>query len=797
MATVYNVLDTRDKQELTERIDSDKNELSKTIQNTKTELQSNIDALESQHDEDKTELQTQIDSLESTKADKTEITAHNASTSAHNDIRLLIQNLTTKLNTIADSDDSTLDQMSEIVEYIKNNKELIDSITTTKVSVSDIINNLVTNVANKPLSAAMGVELKALIDTIPDTTLATVNEKILEHNVSADAHEDIRNDIASLQSDVVTAQAAAETAQTSADNAQDDADEALQRLNSLEVGSGKIDRIVETTNGIAVCEDPLIGAPLVGATVYGVTRQNLWSNPTGTSDGITVTSNAGGSVTISGTMNGVTVTANENGSVTLSGTSTGVANPYTQVYVLRPGSAYTVSVDKVVQSSNEPSNGCFFLEMHDSDSMLLTRYVGYGTATAVTFTVPDGTAFARIGFYCAKGRTVSGTYRIMLNEGSEPEPWCPPGLNGVDELSVVTAGKNLYKPFTSGKVTANDDGSMTVEASAATWANGTINSINLPAGTQVTLSTDNVYGAKVGFGAFFFASDNSRTEANLYNLSSRTIQLSEDCVAYQCWFSGTTDSAVTSHVMMEVGSTATSFEPYQGIATPIDLDGNILCSLPDGTCDELTIDGTGAVTLTKRTWSQTIDGADLAQDYEGNAAGCTIWDYALEYDSIGPNGSSKWLDDGVALGDVLLPDNSTFSKTVLGFSGTSYSVSTRKNLYVNAPCNSLTDYVGARAWLNANPLTIVYKLAEPQIIYLGTIDSPTLPAQTSHVWFTSNIPVNDFSVRYWLPNGELVEELYRTGATEEISDNEIISIWNGATGDIIEATNADIEAIFE
>lgn len=83
-----------------------------------------------------------------------QINTHNTSTSAHNDIRTLISDLTTRLNAIADSDDTTLDQMSEIVAYIKSNKTLIEQITTNKVSVSDIIDNLTTNVSNKPLSAA-------------------------------------------------------------------------------------------------------------------------------------------------------------------------------------------------------------------------------------------------------------------------------------------------------------------------------------------------------------------------------------------------------------------------------------------------------------------------------------------------------------------------------------------------------------------------------------------------------------------------------------------------------------------
>lgn len=92
--------------------------------------------------------------------------AHNTSTSAHSDIRDLITGLTTRLNALADSDDTTLDQMSEIVAYIKANKTLIESITTSKINVSDIVNNLTTNSSSKVLSAAQGVAIKSLIDAL-------------------------------------------------------------------------------------------------------------------------------------------------------------------------------------------------------------------------------------------------------------------------------------------------------------------------------------------------------------------------------------------------------------------------------------------------------------------------------------------------------------------------------------------------------------------------------------------------------------------------------------------------------
>lgn len=96
----------------------------------------------------------------------TAVYQHNVDTAAHNDLRLALQGLANRVNAALDSDDTTLDQMSEVVAYIKSNKTLIEAITTSKVNVADIVNDLVTNAANKPLSAAQGVVIKALIDAL-------------------------------------------------------------------------------------------------------------------------------------------------------------------------------------------------------------------------------------------------------------------------------------------------------------------------------------------------------------------------------------------------------------------------------------------------------------------------------------------------------------------------------------------------------------------------------------------------------------------------------------------------------
>ena len=114
------------------------------------------------------------------------LNAHDVDDEAHEDIRALIEGLTTRLNALANSDDTTLDQMAEVVAYIKNNKTLIDGITTGKISTSDIVNNLTTNVSTKVLSAAQGVALKALIDAIVIPSTLPNPQPIVINGVSYD-----------------------------------------------------------------------------------------------------------------------------------------------------------------------------------------------------------------------------------------------------------------------------------------------------------------------------------------------------------------------------------------------------------------------------------------------------------------------------------------------------------------------------------------------------------------------------------------------------------------------------------
>jgi len=120
------------------------------------------------------------------------VNTHNTATDAHNDIRVALNELTTKVTNFLNVTDTTKDQLSEIIALIEENADSIETITSGKVNVTDIINNLTTNVANKPLSAAQGVVLAGLVEDLTtslgttNTNLSTLQTTVSNHTANKD-----------------------------------------------------------------------------------------------------------------------------------------------------------------------------------------------------------------------------------------------------------------------------------------------------------------------------------------------------------------------------------------------------------------------------------------------------------------------------------------------------------------------------------------------------------------------------------------------------------------------------------
>lgn len=94
---------------------------------------------------------------------KKEVASHNVDNNAHKDLRDALSRLDAIVTDLLDSDDETLNELHEIVAYIKSNRNYIEILGSRKVNVADIIDDLDTNAPDKPLSAAQGMELNTRI----------------------------------------------------------------------------------------------------------------------------------------------------------------------------------------------------------------------------------------------------------------------------------------------------------------------------------------------------------------------------------------------------------------------------------------------------------------------------------------------------------------------------------------------------------------------------------------------------------------------------------------------------------
>ena len=437
-----------------------------------------------------------------------------------------------------------------------------------------------------------------------------------------------------------------------------------------------------------------------GFTVYGDTRQNLWENASGTS-------------------NGITVTANENGSMSLSGTATARTATSKTMYNLRAGSQYVLSVDKAITGGS--SNTRFYIEFHDTNGDYIDNLfiiVGSGSSLSSSFTAPANMARCNMGVSVAQGDTVSGTYRIMLNEGSTAQPWCPPGLNGVGKLSVMTCGANLlpadeseWTLLTSGLTTISIDGDdITVSNSRGTYQRAYV-VMNELAGRTVDIGYESV------------ESDGYHTIQLKYNLdgavkyiSASTASMSHKVPdrATSIWLELYSNNNATSR-----RATATYHKPYLRVdgvneysplsgftTTAIDLDGHALNSLPDGTRDELSVDATGAATLVKRVGSVTIP----------TDAGDVGWDSGMSriYFSA-PNSEYNSDNPERLMCDVVPPKIYSHDPET----GT-YCITTSNEMRAYVRVDGSTSAANTVSKVGGG--TILYRLAEPQVIDLPSVN---------------------------------------------------------------------------
>ena len=259
------------------------------------------------------------------------------------------------------------------------------------------------------------------------------------------------------------------------------------------------------------------------------------------------------------TSNGVTVTSDGKGKYTISGT----ASAQTTI------SFDLVSSYVIPTAKDQGGSGVMYLNNSVSAANNLgvvlysnTTTIDSWSATSANRVVTNwagmaGKTINKIGIQIPSGWSSGGTFAPMFVEnGSTTETFVPYSnicpISGWNGAEVTRTGKNLWSLASSGSAT-----------NAFIFATQNISKIFKG---NIALSFDGTIGTAVQF--TFRRADSTGILSKIINASdlvnghySGTLNLSEDAVKVSVYSNGTSS---LNNIQVEAGSTATSYEPYNG-----------------------------------------------------------------------------------------------------------------------------------------------------------------------------------------------------------------------------------------
>lgn len=263
----------------------------------------------------------------------------------------------------------------------------------------------------------------------------------------------------------------------------------------------------------------------------------------------------------------------KNGTLTLKGIATGNGGRSTYLsesFMLQAGT-YTLSSVEV------PGLNYCLTNTADGSVIIAPK-------TATTFTLSEDTTVA-FGVNVVQDTVYDTTVNIMLNSGSTPLPYEPYGY----KVDVVTRGKNLIPyPYYNSNQTINGV-TFTTENDGRIMANGAATGVvnfylmrdqMLKAGTYTLSVIRNAPLANINL-QMFDSSKGITFDGLITTIGgstsesvAKTFTLNEDTNVHLLYAkSGLTETYIDEYVQLELGTEATSYEPYTPpITTPLYLD---------------------------------------------------------------------------------------------------------------------------------------------------------------------------------------------------------------------------------
>lgn len=502
------------------------------------------------------------------------------------------------------------------------------------------------------------------------------------------------------------------------------ATEAAQQAAEEAVGN----RLTGEVSGVIAHADDAFAAPALGLTVYGASEQVA--------------------TTGKNLLDDKKRAANSGNTEIYFGTTTQKG-----AFRLEAGE-YTISIE----STKMPQG--MYVKRADNATDLLKVY----NTKKATFTVPepcdvmcwvfhsDGIASVDIASaQIEKGKTATA-YEPCTGGKPSPSPEYPQPIASVTSAEVRIAGKNLVSIAAKSPVTSNgvtftplDDGGIRVEGvntgSGTSFFNFDFeNDIRHLRGRTVTVWKTSG-NALWEFGVFL---ENGTFQTLMLSKDGGAAKVPENASTFRCYAAvkkGITANE-TIYPALCLGSAAdAAYEPYASTALPIDLAGHELHSLPDGYRDDARFDANGGMLLKRVGKAESL--TFRAQQFSVSSAGKPFMTVPFS----------------------VFPTTTTASNAVRC---DVYPYSTALNGDAERGCYRTWNAIiffdsswkdgeqAARELAELNP-TVLCAVPE-EVIPLGKVELPALPAPVANAWVESDVPT-ECAVRYVRDVGIVIAKL--------------------------------------
>lgn len=334
-----------------------------------------------------------------------------------------------------------------------------------------------------------------------------------------------------------------------------------------------------------------------------------------------------------------------------------------------------------------------------------------------------------------KGYKVEFEYRLMVVKGSytldtigeyepygvSPSPDFPSPIESITEISATVTGKNLINPNlpvnskTQNGITITNNGDGTYTATGTSTSSLAIsltqpNTIKLNKNTSYTNSIEILEGNFLGAIVVAVLDSEDKITYNYINVSSSSLSNTkiptEDLTikAYEYYINKANITVnFKFRVQLEKGTQATTYEQYKSNSLAINLQGNELCSLPNGTKDEVNITN-GEALLNKKIKKVVFDGSD--------DEGWTLYPNKTHTFSLN-------MGQTIDKHDIAYCSHFTeINSDKFGVATGIYSRYTNSIIISYLDCDTVDEF---KTWLSTHNVEVLYELAEPETINLGKV----------------------------------------------------------------------------